>query len=138
MNGKEMADSKPIEPPVNGGLILALSILGLLLCGPLTVVSWIMANSALRLLDHHPGSSQRGLVQAGQVISIVGIVVWILFACTRLGNLPSRSARMSTTYIGGKPVDSVGRRVYVNGKPADPSTAEGSLALHLQAQQGKK
>ncbi|WP_309708263.1 hypothetical protein [Armatimonas sp.] len=130
--------STPREPGVNGGLILALSILGLLLCGPLTIISWIMANAALRTLDYHPGSSQRGLVQAGQIISIVGIVLWVLFAWTRLSNLPSQRSYMPTTYIGGKPVESVGGRVYVNGKPADPSTPEGSLALHLQTQPGKK
>ncbi|WP_395093536.1 hypothetical protein [Armatimonas sp.] len=133
-----MSNTSPREPEVNGGLILALSILGLLLCGPLTIVSWIMANAALRTLDHHPSSSQRGLVQAGQIISIIGIVLWVFFAYTRLSAPSPRRLSSPTTFIGGKSVQSQGGRVYVDGKPADPSTPEGSLALHLQSQQEKK
>lgn len=80
-----MLSPKPNEPEVNGGLILALSILGLLLCGPLALVSWLMSNQASRTLDGYPGLSQRGLVQASKIISVIGIFLWLLIASVRLG-----------------------------------------------------
>lgn len=93
-----MSYSKQNEPQVNGGLILALSILGLLLCGPLTIVSWIMANGALRTLENHPQSSQRGLAQAGQIISIIGMILWILVVGVKMGARNQELQRANRSY----------------------------------------
>jgi mannose/fructose/N-acetylgalactosamine-specific phosphotransferase system component IIC len=93
-----MSDSKQNEPQVNGGLILALSILGLLLCGPLTIVSWIMANEALRCLWNYPHSGQRGLVRAGQIISVVGMLLWILVVGVKMGARNQGSQRANRSY----------------------------------------
>lgn len=127
------------EPAVNGGLILALSILGLLLCGPLTIASWLMANGALRSLQNYPYSSQRGLAQAGQVISIIGFGIWIVLAFVQIAALQARTTRTTAPRytIGGKPMESVGGRVYIDGKPADLSTPEGSLAQQLMSERRK-
>jgi serine/threonine protein kinase len=64
-----------------GGTILALAIIGLFCCGILAPISWVMANSALAEYgDYDPGD--RGTVQAGRIIGIIGTVwmgLWILF-----------------------------------------------------------
>ncbi|WP_309708255.1 hypothetical protein [Armatimonas sp.] len=108
-----MSDKSLREPDVNGGLILALSILGLLLCGPLTLVSWIMANSAIRTLDFYPSSSQRGLVKAGQIISIIGLILWILIVVVKVNERTQRMRGYDSSY---------GANITINGRPADPNS----------------
>lgn len=66
--------------PHRGGLILTLSILGILCCQIFSVVAWIMGRADLTEIDAgrmHPDG--RGLTQAGMIIGIIGT---ILFACT--------------------------------------------------------
>ncbi|MBB6050979.1 hypothetical protein [Armatimonas rosea] len=115
-----MSDSKQIEPQVNGGLILALSILGLLLCGPLTIVSWLMANGALRTLWNYPHSGQRGLAQAGQVISIIGMILWVLIIGAKVIALNERGQRANRSY---------GANITIDGRPANPNSLRDRILI---------
>lgn len=74
----------PREHP-QGTLILVLGILGLLCCGILAPVAWIMGNNAISEIDRDPaGYSNRGLVQAGRICGIVGTALWIIGLILRL------------------------------------------------------
>jgi len=79
--------------PHRGGLILALGILGLVLCQPIGIAAWVMGNSDLARIDAgHMDPTGRGLTQAGKICGIVavvlmafcillcvaGVVVWVL------------------------------------------------------------
>lgn len=60
--------------------VLVLGILSLVLCTPLGVVAWILANGALKQIDANPGAySGRGMVQAGKILGIIGVAL-IVFA----------------------------------------------------------
>jgi hypothetical protein len=70
-------------PPQNhprAVLILVLGILSLVCCGFITgIPAWIMGNSALREIDASGGTiGGRGMVQAGRICGIVGIVLSVL------------------------------------------------------------
>jgi len=58
--------------PSNGVLILVLGILGIVICGILGPVAWVMGNSSLReiragIMDPR----EEGLVQAGRIIGMI-------------------------------------------------------------------
>jgi hypothetical protein len=62
-----------------GTIILVLGILGLLICGILAPVAWVMGNNAIAEIDRNPTAySNRGTVQAGRICGIVGTVIWII------------------------------------------------------------
>ncbi len=64
---------------VNGGMILTLGILSILLCNILGPFAWIMGNSAVAAIDRGEADpSQRGSVNAGRICGIIG-TVFILF-----------------------------------------------------------
>jgi uncharacterized membrane protein YjgN (DUF898 family) len=71
------------QKPSNGTLILILGILGLVCCGLLGPVAWIMGNQSLG--DIKRGAmdpKDEGLVQAGRIIGMITtglIVLGILF-----------------------------------------------------------
>ena len=65
--------------PARGGLILALGILGLIMCFILGIVAWVMANGDLREMDAgrmDPGG--RGLTQAGKILGMVAVAIQLL------------------------------------------------------------
>jgi hypothetical protein len=65
--------------PHRGGLILTLGILGLLCCGPLGIVAWVMGSSDLNeIRQGRMDPSGQSLTQAGMVIGIIATVVLIL------------------------------------------------------------
>lgn len=65
--------------PHRGGLILTLSILGLVCCAPLSLVAWLIgANDLSRIRHGTMDPSGYGTTQAGMIIGIVGTVLWIL------------------------------------------------------------
>lgn len=62
-----------------GTIILVLGILGLLICGILAPIAWIMGNNAIAEIDRNPRAySNRSIVQAGRICGIVGTVIWII------------------------------------------------------------
>jgi hypothetical protein len=63
-----------------GVIILVLGILSLFFCGiVLGPIAWIMGNNALAEIDRNPAAyTNRGLVQAGRVIGIIGTVLGAL------------------------------------------------------------
>lgn len=75
----------PVDHP-KGTTILVLGILSVVCCSPLGIAAWIMGNKAMAEIDAQPGRySNRGVVQAGRICGIVGVVflvlgiIWILF-----------------------------------------------------------
>ena len=65
--------------PHRGGLILALGIVGLLLCGFAGIAAWIMGNRDLAEMDAGVmDASGRGMTQAGRVIGIITVVLNVL------------------------------------------------------------
>lgn len=70
------------RPAVNhpqGTTVLVLGILGLVCCGVLGPVAWIMGNSAMREIDANPAAySNRGSVQAGRILGIIATVLLVL------------------------------------------------------------
>jgi hypothetical protein len=61
-----------------GTIILVLGLLGILICGILAPIAWIMGNSALAEIDRNPSAyTNRSTVQVGRVLGIVGTVLWI-------------------------------------------------------------
>ncbi|WP_207792648.1 hypothetical protein [Nocardioides acrostichi] len=75
--------SYPQQPYVRehpeGTTILVLGILGLVLCGPFTAIpAWVKGNRVLREIDSSKAQhTNRGLVKAGQVMGIIGTVIFV-------------------------------------------------------------
>jgi hypothetical protein len=64
--------------PHRGGMILTLSILGLVCCWPFSVAAWVMAAEDLRAMKQ--GAMDRGgegLTQAGMIIAIVNVAILV-------------------------------------------------------------
>ncbi len=61
-----------------GGTVLTYGVLGFLCCGIFAPVAWVTGNNALAAYgSDDPGD--RGTVQAGRILGIVGTVVWGLY-----------------------------------------------------------
>lgn len=65
--------------------ILVLGILGLVCCGPLGVVAWIMGNNEIQAIDAgRRDPANRGTANAGRIVGIVATVflaiaiVWVI------------------------------------------------------------
>ncbi len=81
----------PITPPtggnlpssgggqVNATLLLVLGVLGILCCGFLAPVTWVMSNSAMATLNAGGGKeSDRSMVNIARILGIVGTVLLVL------------------------------------------------------------
>jgi len=65
--------------PHRGTLILVLGILGLIICGPLAIVAWVMGSGDLKQIDAGTmDPSGRGTTQAGKIIGIIGTILFII------------------------------------------------------------
>jgi len=65
--------------PHRGTLILVLGILGLLVCGPLAIVAWVMGSGDLKQIDAGTmDPAGRGTTQAGKILGIIGTILLIL------------------------------------------------------------
>ena len=72
--------------PHRGGLILALGLIGLLVCGPCAIVAWVLGNQDVAAIDSgRMDPSGRGLTQAGRVIGIVATSLWGLWLLFVIG-----------------------------------------------------
>jgi len=65
--------------PHRGTLILVLGILGLVVCGPLGIVAWILGSGDLKEMDAGAmDPAGRGPTQAGRICGIIATVLMIL------------------------------------------------------------
>ena len=65
--------------PDRGGVILTLGILGLVVCGVLSIIAWVMGAGDLReIREGRMNPAGYGLTQAGMVLGIVGCVLMIV------------------------------------------------------------
>jgi len=65
--------------PHRGTLILVLGILGLVVCGPLAIVAWIMGAGDLKEMDAGTmDPSGRGTTQAGKICGMIGTILLVL------------------------------------------------------------
>lgn len=59
---------------------LVLGIIGLLCCGPLAVVAWVIGQNELNAIDAgRRDPNQRGTANAGRILGIIGTVLWAGF-----------------------------------------------------------
>ena len=79
------AEARPPLKPHRGGAVLALGILGLVVCFILGVVAWVMGNNDLREMDIGVmDPSGRSMTQAGKVCGIVSVVFALVPLCVGL------------------------------------------------------
>jgi hypothetical protein len=84
-----MSQAPPFPPPIaptgmpmqphRGGLILALGIIGIVLCFVCGIFAWVMGNTDLREMDAgrmDPGG--RSLTQAGKICGIIGTILGLI------------------------------------------------------------
>ena len=65
--------------PHRGTLILVLGILGLVICGPLGIVAWVMGSGDLKEIDAGTmDASGRGTTQAGKICGIIATILMII------------------------------------------------------------
>ncbi len=57
--------------------ILVLGIIGLICCGPLGIVAWVMGQNEIQAIDAgRRDPTNRGTANAGRIIGIVATVLW--------------------------------------------------------------
>jgi hypothetical protein len=65
--------------PHRGTLVLVLGILGLIICGPLAIVAWVLGSTDLKEMDAGTmDPSGRGTTNAGKICGIIGTILLIL------------------------------------------------------------
>ncbi len=65
-----------------GGVVLALGILGLVVCFICGIIAWIMGKNDLREMDSgRMDPSGRGLTQAGRICGMVSVIIPIAVIC---------------------------------------------------------
>ena len=65
--------------PHRGTLILVLGILGLVVCGPLAIVAWVLGSGDLKEMDAGTmDPAGRGTTNAGKICGIIGTILLIL------------------------------------------------------------
>ena len=97
----------PAQPsgtrPHRGGAVLALGIIGIVVCFICGIIAWVMASKDLKEMDAgRMDPSGKGLTKAGMICGIVGVVltalgiIWWLIAIFALG---------SAGFFDGRPYD---------------------------------
>ncbi len=73
--------------PHRGNIVLILGILGILCtCLPLGIVAWVLGHQELKDIDAgQVDPSGRGAVQAGRILGIVSVVIWVLAGLVGVG-----------------------------------------------------
>ena len=65
--------------PNRGGLVLALGIVGLLCCGPVSIAAYIMGKNDLAAMNvRRMDPSGRGNTNIGRILGIIGMVFLVL------------------------------------------------------------
>ncbi len=65
--------------PHRGGLILTLGLIGLFVCGPLSLAAWVMGSGDLHEMDANMmDASGRSSTSSGRNIGMLGTILWII------------------------------------------------------------
>jgi hypothetical protein len=83
--GPQPSPPQPLRPH-RGGVVLALGILGIVVCFICGIIAWVMGNNDLRdMAAGRMDPAGRGLTQAGKIcgmisviLAIVGLFIWIV------------------------------------------------------------
>ncbi len=83
--GPQPSLQQPLKPH-RGGVVLALGILGIVVCFICGIIAWVMGNNDLReMAAGTMDPAGRGLTQAGKIcgmisviLAIVGLFIWIV------------------------------------------------------------
>jgi hypothetical protein len=68
-----------ILKPHRAGTILALGLVGLLICGPLCAAAWFMGDSDIREMDAGlMDKSGRSTTSTGRALGVLGVFLWII------------------------------------------------------------
>jgi hypothetical protein len=68
-----------LRKPHRAGTILALGIIGMLLCGPLCIVAWLMGGNDLREMDAGiMDGSGRSMTSTGKTLGAFGTILWLV------------------------------------------------------------
>ena len=79
VQGGQYGGPGAIFPTTNAVLALILSILGIVMCSICTAIpGLIVANSALATTNQYPGHPDQGMAKAAQIISWIGIGLFVL------------------------------------------------------------
>ena len=79
VQGGQYGGPGAIFPTTNAVLALVLSILGIVMCSICTAIpGLIVANGALATTNQYPGHPDQGMAKAAQIISWIGIGLFIL------------------------------------------------------------
>ncbi len=66
--------------------ILVLGILGIVCCVPFGIAAWVMGNRELEAIDAgRRNPENRGTANAGRIIGIVSVALWVLGALAAIG-----------------------------------------------------
>jgi hypothetical protein len=72
----------------NATTALVLGILGVVCCGILAPIAWIMGNNALGEIERSGGAyGGEGMARAGQILGIIGTILWVVGIIIRLAVL---------------------------------------------------
>jgi hypothetical protein len=65
-----------------GGLILALGIIGLVVCPPVGIAAWIMGNNDMKAMESGQMDREgKQLTQVGKILGMVATAFLVLWAC---------------------------------------------------------
>ena len=79
VQGGQIGGPGAIFPATNAVLALVLSILGIVICSICTAIpGLIVANGALATTNQYPGHPDQGMAKAAQIISWIGIGLFVL------------------------------------------------------------
>ncbi len=71
--------SSSAQAPHRGVIVLLLGLLGLLLCPVFAIMAWLMGKGDLEKIDRGEMDPEgRGLTQAGMILGIVAVALWVL------------------------------------------------------------
>ncbi|MHC4426396.1 MAG: hypothetical protein ACYSYV_09890 [Planctomycetota bacterium] len=79
--GPQSPTQQPLKPH-RGGVVLALGILGLVVCFICGIIAWVMGNNDLRAMSVGiMDPSGRGLTQAGKICGMVSVILPLIVLC---------------------------------------------------------
>ena len=79
VQGGQIGGPGGMVPATNAVLALVLSILGIVICSVCTAIpGLIVANGALATTNQYPGHPDQGMAKAAQIISWIGIGLFVL------------------------------------------------------------
>ena len=76
------AQGQRLLKPHRGGVVLALGILGLVVCFICGIIAWVMGNNDLKeMAAGTMDMSGQGLTQAGRICGMVSVIIPIVVIC---------------------------------------------------------